>query len=534
MKTRKLKKIKTRKMKGGYIVYENGSWIVPPLKANGKPISPVVRAYSTSEASFFNALRVPRVDTKEWLKIPNHADGYLEVIAGNILDDDVPEDEFMQQLTLMKAAQSYLIEAHRRRSENDIIINNMTPAEKQHWDITDAAIESHTARTKDISVMLKEIKKFMEPYISKERDILEKHQKTVKPVPKPKPFDFSKILNEDSSESDPEEIDERRAEDVKPKRKTRKSKPQSTDLDSLVKEFTSLDVHESIVSPIYTVSNFQYEFIHPTSLCFSVTPAKMFVFSENNMTLISEDGTIINHPIDELDLSFCDINDNYILLSGNTLYVIQVNGNEIQIYKAFAEPTKIDEVSKSYKGVTIIDKSRNEFYGVCAQIPQVEYVATNPLSYTRIALPPLNKPMGISYSPISLNMAIAVSGNNTIVIVTPNERGIAVTKTIGGKRGFIDGNKPSFNNPTNVLILPDGSIIVSDTGNHAIRRIYKKNEEWITETIAGNGSKGFLNGIGKEATFNEPRGMALFQNLLYVADKNNNAIRIIDLSALFQ
>lgn len=536
MKTRKIKKIKTRKMKGGYIVYENGSWVVPQLKANGKPISPVVRAYSTAEASFFNALRVPRVNTKEWLKISTNANAYLSEIAPDILDHDIPEDVFFQGLQRMRTAYGYLEEAYRKRLENDINIQSMTPEDKLVFGITEEAEQSHSTRTKDIFTMLKEIKKkFMEPYNSKEKEILDKRQKTVKLAPKP-PFSFSKILNGDSSsDSDTErDFDVRRAEvDERPKRQTRKSKHKPTEIDSVLKEFTS-EVSESI-APIYTVSTFEYrDFIHPTSLCFSMNPSRMFVFSKNLMTLIIEDGTIVKHPIDNLDISFCDINDMYILLSGNALSAITVNGTEIQTHKTFDEPTTIDGVPKTYKGVSFLDKSGEIFFGVNAHLPQVETVVPNS-TITRIALPPLNKPMGINYSPIFSIIAVAVSGNNTIVIVTPHKSGgTPSTKTIGNKQGFIDGREPRFNNPTNVLILPDGSIIVSDTGNHAIRRIYKQDKEWITETIAGNGSKGFLNGIGKEAAFNEPRGLSFFSPYLYVADKNNNSIRIIDLSSLFQ
>ncbi len=51
------------------------------------------------------------------------------------------------------------------------------------------------------------------------------------------------------------------------------------------------------------------------------------------------------------------------------------------------------------------------------------------------------------------------------------------------------------------------------------------------KTLAGTGEPGFHDGDISEAQFNEPGGLEISDDgkLLYVADTNNNCIRIIDL-----
>ena len=49
-------------------------------------------------------------------------------------------------------------------------------------------------------------------------------------------------------------------------------------------------------------------------------------------------------------------------------------------------------------------------------------------------------------------------------------------------------------------------------------------------SLAGTGVAGHKDGTLAEAQFNEPGGLATAEGKLYVADTNNNAIRMIDLT----
>lgn len=81
-----------------------------------------------------------------------------------------------------------------------------------------------------------------------------------------------------------------------------------------------------------------------------------------------------------------------------------------------------------------------------------------------------------------------------------------------------------FNHPEDLCITEDGTIFVSDTDNHVIRRI----KDGKVTTFAGSGKLGYADGNGGQASFSEPRGIACDEEgNLYVADSGNNCIRKI-------
>ncbi|MBI4662024.1 MAG: SMP-30/gluconolactonase/LRE family protein [Verrucomicrobia bacterium] len=96
-----------------------------------------------------------------------------------------------------------------------------------------------------------------------------------------------------------------------------------------------------------------------------------------------------------------------------------------------------------------------------------------------------------------------------------------------GNPGFKDGlgEAASFNSPNGVFVAPDGSIFVADTSNHRIRRISPNGE---VTTVAGNGVAGFADGPGKNSRFNQPAGLAIAADgTLFVTDSGNHRIRRI-------
>jgi len=93
--------------------------------------------------------------------------------------------------------------------------------------------------------------------------------------------------------------------------------------------------------------------------------------------------------------------------------------------------------------------------------------------------------------------------------------------------GDIDGTYPKarLQHPLGVA-YKDGFVYVADSYNHKIKRIDPKTRR--VETVIGTGKKGSTNGAAKQATLNEPAGLAWLGEKLYIADTNNNAIRIYD------
>jgi DNA-binding beta-propeller fold protein YncE len=78
-------------------------------------------------------------------------------------------------------------------------------------------------------------------------------------------------------------------------------------------------------------------------------------------------------------------------------------------------------------------------------------------------------------------------------------------------------------------ILADGPgkrLFISDSTHH---RVVATDLEGNTLAIAGTGEAGHSDGAFAQATFNDPQGLALKGDILYVADRKNDLIRALDL-----
>ncbi|MFD2246943.1 thioredoxin-like domain-containing protein [Pontibacter ruber] len=80
--------------------------------------------------------------------------------------------------------------------------------------------------------------------------------------------------------------------------------------------------------------------------------------------------------------------------------------------------------------------------------------------------------------------------------------------------------------PSKLISDSEGNIYLSDSGHN---RILKLNQQGQVLEVIGSGERGFNNGGYADSTFNEPHGLALHDNTLYIADAKNNAIRKVDL-----
>jgi len=131
------------------------------------------------------------------------------------------------------------------------------------------------------------------------------------------------------------------------------------------------------------------------------------------------------------------------------------------------------------------------------------------------------------------NVYVADRGNQTIRKVTP----AGVVTTLAGNAsiknesenpagGYSDGTGSAarFNYPSGVAVDTRGNLYVSDTDNSAIRKV---TPEGMVTTLAGlAGNFGSADGMGSDARFNQPTGVAVDSaGNLYVADTGNSTIR---------
>lgn len=97
--------------------------------------------------------------------------------------------------------------------------------------------------------------------------------------------------------------------------------------------------------------------------------------------------------------------------------------------------------------------------------------------------------------------------------------------------GFADGDSSvaRFNTPTELCVDPASvEIFVSDLENNRVRLVNLTS--YSVSTFAGNGQPGYNDNVDSLAEFNEPRGISAGKSLndIYVADYNNNVIRLIE------
>ena len=112
--------------------------------------------------------------------------------------------------------------------------------------------------------------------------------------------------------------------------------------------------------------------------------------------------------------------------------------------------------------------------------------------------------------------------NHAVRVVTP---GAVRTLAGNGEAGFVDGQGAAarFNRPVGLALDVDGSILVIDRGNHAVRRVTMAG---AVSTVAGNGQEGYADGEGAAARFNWPCAVVVDkEGTIVVADKNNHGLR---------
>jgi DNA-binding beta-propeller fold protein YncE len=103
-----------------------------------------------------------------------------------------------------------------------------------------------------------------------------------------------------------------------------------------------------------------------------------------------------------------------------------------------------------------------------------------------------------------------------------------------GTHGSTDGIgiDASFDRPTGLALSSDGgTLYVADTENNRIRRVDLASAPSHTvTTLAGFGGAGSNDGVGTAATFSYPSGLALTpdDSTLFVADRWNHKLRAVD------
>lgn len=119
--------------------------------------------------------------------------------------------------------------------------------------------------------------------------------------------------------------------------------------------------------------------------------------------------------------------------------------------------------------------------------------------------------------------------SDSVHLIVRGDAPVVVTTLAGTNvSGFVDSANPTavrFYSPDSPAIQNDGTVVIPDAGNHAIRLLEPNG---TVGTLAGKGTAGLTNGPASAAYFNVPIATAINAAWdVYVADGYNNVIRKI-------
>jgi hypothetical protein len=142
----------------------------------------------------------------------------------------------------------------------------------------------------------------------------------------------------------------------------------------------------------------------------------------------------------------------------------------------------------------------------------------------------LAQPYGVTAQ--NNNVFFVDSETSSVRIAKIGEGGRVVTLSGTGLFDFGDaegiGKEAMFQHPQGIAAGQD-VVYIADTYNHRIKRLSLVTLRVLN--VAGSGKMGAADDLNLEAEFNEPAGLAVAGKRIYVADTNNHAIRLVDLDA---
>lgn len=331
----------------------------------------------------------------------------------------------------------------------------------------------------------------------------------------------------------------------------------------------------------------------PKAVEFSPNKKKMYISQNNKISVYNfkkkKLTPLAGHLMDSYtedigeDARFSDITDMAIAPKGKWLYVADRNNNRIRkVHTKTGETKYVTGAGYTNYGFTSTDGNGYQEGVACPNVFDDKKTSNLDRSSTgKKKCAYFYRPTGIAISPNGKTLYIAEGSSNRIRAVkvkTGKTQLIAGT----GEAGFVDGStsEAQFDGPYSIDVSSDGNTLyVADKGNNAIRVINLENDAvttlagdgriglrdgedavlaipealeekngtvyWteagshtvrsydtttgITTTLSGTSERGYTDGDGASATWNNPKGFDIRKGKLFIADYLNDVIRTVEL-----
>ena len=225
------------------------------------------------------------------------------------------------------------------------------------------------------------------------------------------------------------------------------------------------------------------------------TPEHVLVLSDGRL-LVADSG---NHVIYEV-VSQGDGTGSATVYAGSEGASGNVNGGSASEAR-FSAPVGLALASDGR--VLVADRDNNSIRVISADGSTVADYATG-----------LDTPIGLAWATDG-RLFVADSGNNRIAVISAD--GSAVTDYATG-----------LNNPQGISLASDGRLFVADSGNSRVAVISADGNTVSTYAGAGEGD---ADGSVATALLGQPQGVVIAGRTVFVADTNNDLIRVVDVSA---
>lgn len=142
-----------------------------------------------------------------------------------------------------------------------------------------------------------------------------------------------------------------------------------------------------------------------------------------------------------------------------------------------------------------------------------------------------NGPIGLAYDPTG-TLYVSDTGNHTIRKVVLSTRAVTTLAGSAGQAGSKDntGTNAQFNEPYGIELDGAGTLFVADSLNHTIRKVLV-NTGMVSTLVGSAGMPGSTDGVGAMARFNRPLDVAIDNaGNLYVPDSYNQTVRKVAVS----